>query len=243
MTELLAATTILAVVILLLGSFFVQATRTWRDSESKVSTYTEARAALHFLARDLQNVRVTPRLPFRQNPDDVAVPHHSGPAPRINRVASRAERADAVFFLTVSGANTQPAGNRGDLCAAGYYLAYSNGSYNLHRYFKASDETWDDLVKTNPAKVPFPATSDQDDIIARNIAAFSVQRYDAQHEPIPDDDAHTPPATFEIYLLGYNHDTAQKFPAAADWTDPARFTMLKHQNEQLFHLRVNLSSF
>jgi prepilin-type N-terminal cleavage/methylation domain-containing protein len=65
--ELLASMSVLTVMCLLLLMFLDQAMTAWRHSERKIDAFREARAALHFLRRDLQSMLVDERIPFYVN--------------------------------------------------------------------------------------------------------------------------------------------------------------------------------
>jgi prepilin-type N-terminal cleavage/methylation domain-containing protein len=251
--ELLVATSVLAILILLLFSFFSQATHTWKSSESKVNAYSEARAALYYLSHDLQNARITSRIPFYKNP---AIDNNGDGS------FAPPEHGDKIFFITTSGSDAQdPTLSNSDLCAVGYYIAYTSpsnginrGAYNLHRYFKSSNTTWSNAtggllaLMSDPNALLFPSanatrSTGGDEIIARNVIDFFIQRYTGDADPIQldDGDYHTQPAFFDISLRAYNYDTAQKFTSAQDWTNSNTMETVKSQNAQLFRLRVNLN--
>ena len=70
LVELLASIAILALVGALLFAVFNQATKAWLQGESRVETFTQARAALDFMAREISQAIVTNNLSFVAMEDD-----------------------------------------------------------------------------------------------------------------------------------------------------------------------------
>lgn len=70
--ELLAAIAILLVMVGLLFAAFNQASRAWLQSENRVETFTQARAALDYMSRELTQAIVRSNVPFLANYDSLA---------------------------------------------------------------------------------------------------------------------------------------------------------------------------
>lgn len=152
LVELLVAMAVLSVMMVLLFGIFDQATDAWRRSEQKIDAFREARAALHYLKRDLEAMVVDANVPWvffadpRQVPD---APPPAGYGP-VRAAAPPAANGDTLFFISRQPMEAQESGSLSDLCAVGYYLNYTNNpgvgapaqSYKLYRYFHSSNPTW-----------------------------------------------------------------------------------------------------
>lgn len=256
LVELLVSMTVLSILILMLFSFFNQATSAWQGCEKKIDTFREARAALFYLRRDLQNMQAGGCIAFYINPPTTTLAFSGSPAP--------ASSADMIFFISMVARDGQDSTkNKSDLCAIGYYVAYTRatdaanslggGAYNLHRYFKSSDDAWVDNPATpttgllpaftNPANPIFQAataTRNGDEIIARNVIDFHIKPYRSDLSTVSPWPVNEKPAFFDISLKAYNYDTARKLQSAQDWTNASTLATVKLQNVQLFRTRVGI---
>ena len=70
--ELLAAMGILAILSALLFAAFNQATKAWLQGESRVETFTQARAALDYISKELSQAIVTSNITFLGSSDSIA---------------------------------------------------------------------------------------------------------------------------------------------------------------------------
>jgi prepilin-type N-terminal cleavage/methylation domain-containing protein len=70
--ELLAAMAILAVIVSLLFGVFGQASRAWLQGENRVETFTDARAVLDLMSRELSQALVNSNLQFLANTNSLA---------------------------------------------------------------------------------------------------------------------------------------------------------------------------
>ena len=70
--ELLAAMTILAILVAGLFATFSQASRGWLQSENRVETFSQARAVLDFMARELTQTMTTSNISFLGSATNVA---------------------------------------------------------------------------------------------------------------------------------------------------------------------------
>ncbi|NJK91602.1 MAG: prepilin-type N-terminal cleavage/methylation domain-containing protein [Blastochloris sp.] len=165
LVELLVSMAILSTLMVLLFSFFEQATRAWQNSEKKVDAFREARAALYYLKKDLEALyadgteSTDGTVPFFyfDDPRNLAPISYSGAT-----LSTPAAHGDALFFISAQSSDAQDsAKGRSDLCAVGYYLVYDRDSsaigttrrsYRLLRYFHSSDETW--RLPIDPALTP-----------------------------------------------------------------------------------------
>lgn len=70
--ELLASMAILTVIVALLFSGFSQANRAWLQSENRVETFVQARAALDFISKELSQAMATTNISFLGSANSVA---------------------------------------------------------------------------------------------------------------------------------------------------------------------------
>jgi prepilin-type N-terminal cleavage/methylation domain-containing protein len=230
--ELLVAISILTMLMGILFSIFNESTRAWTNAQKQVEAFREARAALHVISRDLQNAFISPQLPFVFMNSVPGVSSEPGPS---------------LFFVSSQPLSSQDSTDLSDLCAIGYYCAYTPNrggtraklpfSYKLFRYFKRSNDTFKNIVRTatlnpltdfftfgNSPSLPSPsATLTGDEILAFNVCHLRF-RYlteqgtaltDTIPETFPKMDTATPPITdyplqIEISLNAFNFDTAAK---------------------------------
>src|ERR1035437_5758317 len=80
--ELLASMAILALIMVMLFSAFEQISKAWTQGESRVETFTEARAVLDLMSRELSQAIATPQITFRAEKDKVyfVAPVNANPA-------------------------------------------------------------------------------------------------------------------------------------------------------------------
>ncbi len=249
--ELLVAITVLSVLLLILLSMVDGASRLWRDSENRVDSYREARAAFNTIAADLKSIHPSIEEKFfdwrtsRSDIEDLV----SGPAPD--------GIANSLFFVTAKPDSAQEQGSEGDLCAVGYFLAWGNtstgasatGSYNLYRYFISSDDTFENIStgQSTPfftdGTVATPLPSKTVEVLARNIAAFIVTPKTVTSGPALtefDQSSSQPmPNVVEIKIVAVNQDTADRWgDDKAIWQDATTPTYL--ENARTFVIRVDL---
>jgi len=214
LVELLVSMAVLSTMMLLLFGFFDQATKAWSSSEKKIDAFREARAALYFLRRDLNSLLLTENLPMV---------YFDNPTTAQNQglfVGNPPTQAHGDFIMFLSSQAPEVLGSgQSEVCAVGYYLAYwrtssgsgqnaiNNASFQLHRYFFDSDETWNNsgagastasglfpFLQSNPNPVngsfsgypfaPATGTPNGDDVIARNVINFECRPYDEDNNPI-----------------------------------------------------------
>ncbi len=258
--EILVSTAILTIMMVLLFSFFDQATTAWQRTEKKVDAYREARAAFYYLKRDFQTMVVQNDITWLYYNDPAVTPEitFTG-APR-----SPANHGDAVFFISTQPAGSQdPGQNTSSQCAVGYYLAYSpdNGtlgtgtsSYKLYRYFKSSDSIWNQTgtegifprLTTNAPLFPAAgATSAGDEVISRYITDFFIRPMEIDAltgKPklmtLTDGEQNIKPAYLDVSMKAFSYSSAQKLKTQNDWHNPPG--NLADQDPQQFHFRIAL---
>jgi prepilin-type N-terminal cleavage/methylation domain-containing protein len=92
LTEILVSMAILGLIMVVLFGIFEQVNKAWLTSESRVETFTQARAILDLMSRELSQAVATQKITFRGE-------------------------ANKVYFI--APVNTNPA-NQADLCEVGY---------------------------------------------------------------------------------------------------------------------------
>lgn len=206
LVELLVAVAVLSTMMVLLFGFFDQATQAWQTSERKIDAFREARAALHFLRRDLQSMVVDANIPWVMYNDPQAIsdaPPPGGFGP-IRSGAPPVAHGDTLFFVSRQPLDAQEAGSLGDLCAVGYYLRYSpdltvteagtgriRSTYKLHRYFRSSNAAWEQAGSPAVGLKPF-------------LTALAAQRGTDTASSLPPTPAHTFLAANQILFPAAN---------------------------------------
>jgi prepilin-type N-terminal cleavage/methylation domain-containing protein len=215
LVEVLASMAVLAVLILMLGGFFDQATKAWNSGETQVVVFDMARGALDEVYRDTTMAVADRYLPFAvQNDyaivwDQGASPRPQGTGARINGFGSSLPigGADAVRMLTAVGARGDGS-TISDIYDVMYYLAYdeNTGKGQLKRRGKpihgiGSAPPTDGILEYLPNP---PGTGELDsmlklfnqavilspdqntDTILDNVYAFEITAYDENNDEIKD---------------------------------------------------------
>lgn len=155
--ELLIAASITIAIVFMLGMMFSSLTKNASHANQQIDAFRDARAALNTIQRDLTGL--------------VKAYDHGDKDPQqwkstayfvINSDASNGSGSEARHLYALIRAKNTPQGNNpsttvaGDLCAVGYYCSWSNNSYQLLRYFRASDKTLENIKTAwgNPVNHP-----------------------------------------------------------------------------------------
>ena len=178
MIELLVAMAVMAVLVVLLFGMVDAATKLWKDNENRVDAYREARAALAVLSSDLRTMLVSKNQNFFST-------NISGDNPF--------NAPNGLFFLTSLSAGAQASGNRGDLCAVGYYRAWqrqtvmsvdntnndtlSKSGFHLFRTMYESDRTYTNLNTSMPKPLDNLAGASPE-VLARNVCTLEFLLYE-----------------------------------------------------------------
>lgn len=242
--EVLISITILSLLLVILLNLVNGATTLWRQSENRVDSYREGRAALNLIATDLGN------LVALRNPDLFALDTVAGLPPN----AETPPDASHIFFLSALPSDSQEATeSKSDVCVVGYFLAYDKAtknaerrSMNLYRYFLSSDSAYDsaitagNLVPTTPSTDPTTGA----ELVARNVIGFKVHAFtttsDGTRTPFTTASATTPlPNTLSLEITALNNEVAKRLPdTRAAWRDKNQ--ALIKQNSRTFTTRVRL---
>ena len=251
LVELLISVALVALLSAMLFSILDATSKLWQNNEARVDSYREARAALNFIARELSSAHtaaVGGVDTFLVNPDPGDVEQTA--------VATDNDWAGRLFALATLPADAQdPDANRSDLCAVGYFLAYTRdrtafapdgdaaaeGSYKLFRYFRSSDPTYKNLRAGDPLFIANPAGSAEP--LAHNVTRFEIKAYN--YDPSGGLDEITswpldsPPDMLELTLTALNERDAARLGSQAAWED--HDSRLHASHARTFTTRVRLS--
>ena len=197
--ELMAATTVLSIILLMMVGMQDQMSRAWSNSNRRTDATREARAACRLMAEDLSCLVYRPlafdnQCAYASGLENQGIPflYSSNGAGPITILSNQ---PSAGYFFGISA--RKPAGTGpGDLAIVGYYIASSsrtnvNGfvttSYNLHRYYVPASNavsilsTW---FAASPASrnanLLFTPDPTKDDILARNTCNLRITIYNRQ---------------------------------------------------------------
>ena len=245
--ELMAATSVLSVVLLMMVGMQDQMSRAWSNSNRRTDATREARAALQMISRDLSGLITRQKtnmdgyvgtiamtnagLPFvyssnGANPGGLTLP--SGIQPN----------SSFLFGYTSKKAS---ATNSPDLAAFGYFIAKTNTTningyvttnYNLYRYTldPASTVTALNSVASGNLNSLFPGISSNSEILARNTCNLRILFYsskDAGKSVVDGPNYRVFSAStanfysgskIHVELTAYPDDSAQKIPITS-WTN------------------------
>lgn len=156
--EVLAATGIMTVVILIVLSMTTNVLSVWNKSSGKLGANYEARVALDLLANDFETLVMRNR-PFCWIQVDYAQPDHdlsdySGALPNMPQMYFMARVEDRPRY-TSSSSGGEPEPIYGDICAVAYRVLYQDpinpgsGDYpmfGLYRFVIDSEHTFTDVM-------------------------------------------------------------------------------------------------
>ncbi|NDC80578.1 MAG: hypothetical protein EB090_04825 [Verrucomicrobia bacterium] len=206
--ELMAASTVLSIVLLLMVGMQDQMSKAWTNANRRTDSTREARATFQVLSSDFA-FPIFRDLTNQSTKDQLAPSVTNRGLPFVCSLDGKGDIGIAMpsllpnsscFFMAAS--QRPPPGQTDDLALVGYYVARDtftnlNGfrivSYNLHRYCRTTNEAATNLVNwftsltaSSPsAGTLFPAVDlDRDDILARNVANFRILIYNNLSKPV-----------------------------------------------------------
>jgi prepilin-type N-terminal cleavage/methylation domain-containing protein len=180
LVEVLIATAILSLLVILLASLVSAVNRAWISGEQQVSEFQDGRAVLELISRELSQAIISPRLQLVQNP---VMP--AGLKLRAN--------SDTIFWQApiASGAS-------GNLAEVGYFLVEDNSTPNsgaeifqLKRFFVPPSDPNNYQIFSNPPSdssapwvssyVNAPVTTS----VASGVVALWIRCFDINGDLIP----------------------------------------------------------
>jgi len=261
--ELMAATTVLSVVLLMMVGMQDQMSKAWSNSNRRTDATREARAAARLMGSDLAVMAFRPNTP-NSSYDSFATVLGSQGLPYLyssngvddgSFTIPNAQPGSAYLFALCNQASRGT--NYTDIGLVGYYIASSgrtniNGfvvtNYNLHRYYVPASNALSNLTSwfvNKTAKSLFsgvnPAT---DDILARNTCNLRITFFG---KTVPNglnySNAPNPASTYrgnkvQIEWTTYPDDVAQKI-ALTDWASSANIQKFGRSFEFRLDVRRN----
>jgi type II secretory pathway pseudopilin PulG len=222
LAELLIATGITVIIVVLLGTMFGSLMDTASRANQRTDAFREARAALQMIERDLSNL-----VPTQWNIQTSPVPTPT-PSP-ITRPAAYfalkniytdpAAGNQQIYGLIAVKAAGSPTPSVGDVCAVGYYCRWEGNRYTLRRFFRDSTHTFSVLQN---AVSGYAADSDlydlnaadaRNDVLAAYVWNLKITMYDTAGAVISPDPSCSPTP---CYVCDSNATTPKTLPAAIE---------------------------
>ena len=239
--ELMAATTVLSVILLMMVGMQDQMSKAWSNSNRRTDATREARAAVSLMAADLTcpifraPINSSPKDEFAYSLSNKALPfvyssNGTGSGLTITNIQSG---SSCLFFVApkkTSGTNSS------DLALIGYFVGETNGtningflttSYNLYRYYvpnpAANLASW---FATPTIGNLFAGVTTNSEMLARNVANLQILFYN-EGQPIVEGSNYTNNTSgttyrgnkLQIALTLYPEEIAQKFTSLQNWTN------------------------
>jgi len=189
--ELMAATTVLSIILLMMVGMQDQMSKAWSNSNRRTDATREARAACRLMAQDLSG------LVFRRTNNDTAdsippallkkgVPFLYSSNGAGGPITIPTPQSSASYFFGISSRQASGA-NPGDLAIVGYYIAsatttnvngFTNTTYNLYRHYVPASNAVNNLdawfASTNPTDLFNPTNAE---ILASNTCNLRITFY------------------------------------------------------------------
>jgi len=242
--ELMAATTVLSVILLMMVGMQDQMSKAWSNSNLRTDATREARAAAGLISADISSLiyradQFTDEkmllagclsnkgLPFIYSSNGLGL-EFSIPNQQTN--------SSCLFF-----AATQPTRgiNYSDFALVGYYVAattrtningFATTSFNLHRYYRPASNSYMNLsnwfAQRQMTNLISGVDPESDEILARNVANVSFLFFNSDTTPVTNGINFSNPCGGTVYqgnklqvsLTIYPTDVAQKFSGTNNWT-------------------------
>ena len=240
--ELMAATTVLSVILLMMVGMQDQMSKAWSNANRRTDATREARAALSLMAADLTCPIF--RAPTNSSPKDefaysvlnkglpfVYSSNGTGSGLSISNIQSG---SSCLFFIAPK--KIASTNNASDLALVGYYVGetsstningFNTTNYNLYRYYVTDPSTqlsaW--FATPNVGSL-FSAIGANSEILARNVANLQILFYN-EGAPIIEGANYTNNTSgttyrgnkLQIALTLYPEEIAQKFTSLQNWTN------------------------
>ena len=194
--ELMAATTVLSIILLMMVGMQDQMSRAWSNSNRRTDATREARAACRLMAEDFSCLVFRP-LAF-DNQDAYALGLENQGIPFLyssdgtGPITISSSQPGAAYLFGISA--RKPAGTGpGDLAIVGYYIAsklttnvsgFVTTNYNLYRHYVPASNAVSNLTawfakpnNTRTADLLFTPDPAKDDILARNTCNLRITVY------------------------------------------------------------------
>jgi prepilin-type N-terminal cleavage/methylation domain-containing protein len=199
--ELMAATTVLSVILLMMVGMQDQMSKAWSNSNRRTDATREARAACLLMAQDLSTFAMRGKTfgqydSFPTNLTTAPVPFYYFNGSGGGGIAPGGATECAQFFGLIPQAGKS--NNTADIALVGYYIASTNqtnvngfvtSSFNLYRYYippsnaVAGIASW--LSSANgTAATLFTNIAANSEILARNASNLQIKVYGSTNAPV-----------------------------------------------------------
>jgi len=241
--ELMAATTVLSVILLMMVGMQDQMSKAWANSNRRTDATREARAAVQMISSDLSGLLTRQNTNMDGFVGSIAIANMGLPfvyssngvnSSGLNLPTSMQPGSSFLFGVCTkkSRSPTDP-----DLAIFGYYIGRRNGTningfpftnYNLYRYV-VPNNTAAALsgITTGNLNTLFPNIADNSEILARNTCNLRIRFYNSQNPGMPVTNGpnyrvfsactanNYSGSKIHIELSAYPEDSAQKIPLTA----------------------------
>jgi len=259
--ELMAATTVLSVILLMMVGMQDQMSKAWSNSNRRTDATREARAACRLMARDFSYFLIRPTNVLRNMMRAPAVTnamvpfyYYSGTGgitPALSMPSGVAPGSSYLFGIVPRKKSST---NDSDFALSGYYIAQDtltnvNGfkvtSWNLHRYYRTSNDAvkaFTNWITTGTITSLFSTVNTTDDeILARNACNLQIKVYGSTNSGngLISNYTYGSGSANGIYqgnkihveLTFYPEDNAQKLPSLDAWTNSSNLQKLARSFE------------
>ena len=253
--ELMAATTVLSVILLMMIGMQDQMSKAWSNANRRTDATREARAACRLMARDFSYFLIRPtnlsrnmmRAPAVTN-SRVPFYYYSGTG-SITPTLLMPLVAPGSSYLFGVVPRKKSSSNDSDFALVGYYIAqdtltnvngFSVTNWNLHRYYKTSNTAVDALTnwitKQTIAELFTNINTTNDEILARNTCNLQIRVYGSTNSGNGLISNYTYGSgsandryqgnKIHVELTFYPEDNAQKLPNLQAWTNTSNLQKL-----------------
>jgi len=199
--ELMAATTVLSVVLLMMVGMQDQMSKAWANANRRTESTREARAGLRMLTEDFTHYYVRSdftkgywsRANYNPITNTIPIVYFSDASSAVGKltISNAQPKSQALFFLSQRRPGTNRESDR--LTAVGYYIAgetnmsisgFTNTSYNLYRYVNTNTvSALINFTDANDVRSLFPNVGttfkSNNEILARNAVNLRIYFYPA----------------------------------------------------------------
>jgi prepilin-type N-terminal cleavage/methylation domain-containing protein len=247
--ELMAATTVLSVILLMMVGMQDQMSKAWSNSNRRTDATREARAAVQTISSDLSGLLTRQKTNMDGYVGSIAVTNmglpfvYSSNGVNSSGLTLPTNLQTSSSFLFGVCTKKSRSSSDPDLAIFGYYIGqtiskningFTNTNFNLYRYVVPSSNTVAALngVITGNLDTLFPNIATNSEILARNTCNLRIRFYNSQNAGMPVTNGpnyrvfsactsnNYSGSKIHIELSAYPEDSAQKIPLTA-WTNPA----------------------
>jgi len=194
--ELMAASTVLSIILLLMVGMQDQMSRAWSNANRRSETTREARAAASLLSGNLATLILRPAVSGSQFSalaevvSNAPVPFYyfNGTGSPSLTIPNYLEGSQMIFGLLPQKSQTNAAGNPADFALVGYYLGSGSSTnvngfvttnYHLYRYYIPPSNAWSPTITWlgtpgGGVETLFTNIGENSDILARNACNLRI---------------------------------------------------------------------